>query len=350
MKKRNTTLLVLVFLKGFTPLQRSKLSKVTAILLAGGQIPPTVLSKILQDHLVKDGIALEFIMDVLKIWLGEKDSATVWASLRKAGLDSRLMDFFPTNKRSIENLTTTFKSNGLNQLLDYLITKTFIQEKSSVRHHFRPLNCRFLSYRSGLHGQFCNICLSSTILIPGVVFKSLGLETSLRGPSRSYRNSRLLGAQVGQMLKDGAQVKEIIPVVKEQMKKYSLPEQEVAVLLWTSLMTMMEWNKKEELVPEQAVKHLRQYTSLLSAFTRNAKSELALLVRVQEYCYDNMNFMKVFEKIVVLFYKTEVLSEDVILKWYKESHSPKGKSIFLDQTRKFIEWLQNAEEESEGED
>ncbi|KFM83397.1 Basic leucine zipper and W2 domain-containing protein 1, partial [Stegodyphus mimosarum] len=49
------------------------------------------------------------------------------------------------------------------------------------------------------------------------------------------------------------------------MKKYSLPEPEVAVLLWTSLMTMMEWNKKEEMVPEQAVKHLRQYTSLLSA-------------------------------------------------------------------------------------
>ncbi|GFU24312.1 basic leucine zipper and W2 domain-containing protein 2 [Nephila pilipes] len=281
---------VLVFLKGFSPLQRSKLGKVSAILLAGGQIPTTVLSKVLQDHLIKDGIALDFIIDVFKTWLGEKDSATVWASLRKAGLDSRLIDFFPMSKRSIENLNTTFKSNGLNQLLDYLKA----QENQSVK--------------------------------------------------------KELQQQVGQLLKDGAQVKEIIPVVKEQMKKYSLPEQEVAVLLWTSLMTMTEWNKKEELVPEQAVKHLRQYTSLLSAFTRNVKSELALLIRVQEYCYDNMNFMKVFEKIVVLFYKTEVLSEDVILKWYKEAHSPKGKSIFLDQTRKFIEWLQNAEEESEGED
>ncbi|KAG8186440.1 hypothetical protein JTE90_012361 [Oedothorax gibbosus] len=278
---------VLVFLKGFTPLQRSKLGKVTAILLAGGQIPPSVLTKVLQDHLIKDGIALAFIMEVFKIWLGEKDSATVWTSLRKAGLDSRLMDFLPVSKRNIENLTTTFKANGLNQLLDYLKA----QENQSVK-------------------------------------KELQL-------------------QVGELLKDGAQVKEIIPIVKEQMRKYSLPEQEVSVLLWTSLMTMMEWNKKEELVSEQAVKHLRQYTSLLSAFTRNAKAELALLLRVQEFCYDNMNFMKVFEKIVVLFYKTEVLSEDVILKWYKEAHSPKGKSIFLDQTRKFIEWLQNAEEESE---
>ncbi|GIY65742.1 basic leucine zipper and W2 domain-containing protein 1 [Caerostris extrusa] len=85
---------VLVFLKGFSPVQRSKLAKVTAVMLAGGQIPPTVLSKVLQDHLVKDGIALDFIMDVFKIWLREKDSATVWTALRKAGLDSRLMDFF----------------------------------------------------------------------------------------------------------------------------------------------------------------------------------------------------------------------------------------------------------------
>ncbi len=40
----------------------------------------------------------------------------------------------------------------------------------------------------------------------------------------------------------------------------------------------------------------------------------------------------------------DVLSEDIIMKWYKESHSSKGKSVFLEQMKKFIEWLQNAEE------
>jgi len=38
-----------------------------------------------------------------------------------------------------------------------------------------------------------------------------------------------------------------------------------------------------------------------------------------------------------------VLTEEVILKWYKEGHS-KGKTTFLEQMKKFIEWLQNAEE------
>jgi hypothetical protein len=46
----------------------------------------------------------------------------------------------------------------------------------------------------------------------------------------------------------------------------------------------------------------------------------------------------------VVFVTADVLSEEVILKWYKEGHSVKGKMLFLDQMKKFIEWLQNAEE------
>ena len=40
----------------------------------------------------------------------------------------------------------------------------------------------------------------------------------------------------------------------------------------------------------------------------------------------------------------DILSEEAILKWFRESHSQKGKSVFLEQMKKFIEWLENAEE------
>lgn len=40
----------------------------------------------------------------------------------------------------------------------------------------------------------------------------------------------------------------------------------------------------------------------------------------------------------------DVLSEEVILKWYTEAHVAKGKSVFLEQMKKFVEWLKNAEE------
>lgn len=40
----------------------------------------------------------------------------------------------------------------------------------------------------------------------------------------------------------------------------------------------------------------------------------------------------------------DVLSEEAILKWYNESHLAKGKSVFLEQMKQFVEWLKNAEE------
>jgi len=73
-------------------------------------------------------------------------------------------------------------------------------------------------------------------------------------------------------------------------------------------------------------------------------------LKVQEFCYENMNFMTAFQKIILLFYQAGIVSEESVLKWYKDGHSQKGKMHFLEQMKKFVEWLQNAEEESESEE
>ncbi|RWS27751.1 hypothetical protein B4U80_09052 [Leptotrombidium deliense] len=283
---------IIKFLKGFSAEDRLKLAKLTAILISGGQVPAHVLTSALQDHFVKDGIAIDFLVTVLQTWLNtpDKDAATVWTSLKKAGLDHKVMEFLPVSKRSPENLKNYFIKGGLEKLLD---------------------------------------------------FQKAGLSGTMK---------KELQNQVLKSVKDDTPVKEIIALVKEYIAKNNLPENEVSVLLWNTLMAAVEWNKKEELVAEQALKHLKGYTTLMAAFTQSAKAEMALIIRIQEYCYENMNFLKVFQKIIVLFYKTDVLSEDIIIKWYNESHSSKGKSVFLEQIKQFIEWLQNAEEESEGED
>jgi hypothetical protein len=70
-------------------------------------------------------------------------------------------------------------------------------------------------------------------------------------------------------------------------------------------MSNVEWNKKEELMSDQALRHLKAYTQLMAAFTQSAKSEIALMLRIQEYCYENMNFMNLFWKIIKLFYDGE---------------------------------------------
>ena len=72
-------------------------------------------------------------------------------------------------------------------------------------------------------------------------------------------------------------------------------------------MTGVEWNKKEELLQDQALRHLKQYLPLFAAFTNNFKSEINLLNKIQEYCYDNMNFLKTFNKIILLLYKSKLL-------------------------------------------
>ena len=258
---------IIVFLKAFTDEERLKLAKFCAILLSGGQINTYILSAALQDHLVKDGIASEFLINVLKTWQSEKDATQVWTALRKSNLDSKLLvcnensilvsnywfdsllsywqDFYPTSKRTQETLRTTFENAGLDLMVDF--------QKAQ---------------------------LGSTV-------------------------KRELQIKLSDLIGENASVKELIALVKESVLKYNLTEAEVAVLLWSTLMSAVEWNKKEDLVAEQALKHLKTYNPLLAEFTKSPKAELALLVRIQEFCYENMNFLKVFHKIVVLLYRSQ---------------------------------------------
>lgn len=278
---------ILMFLKAFTPAERNKLAMICGLFLAQGNIKANCLVVLLSDHLVKEGISMEFMIALWKVWLSMKDMNHVVSILRKAQLDKRLLEFLPSTKRTEENFEKQLEESGLKSLVEFQ-------------------------------------------------------RTIARGDTKKE-----LQEEIMELIKDSASVKEIELVCKESMKKYSLAEHEVVVLVWKCLMSSVEWNKKEELVADQAINHLKTYAPLLACFTTQGKSELALLLKIQDFCYENIVFMKAFQKIVVLFYKADVLSEDVVLKWYKESHLEKGKSVFLEQTKKFVEWLENAEEESD---
>lgn len=278
---------VLIFIKGFSELERIKLARMTALWISNGSVPPSVLLVLINEHLIKDNLALDFLLEVFVTWKQEKGLSSLMAALKRGGIESRLMEFVPQNKRTEENFRAVFEEKGLVDIV------------------------------------------------------------KLHKAQASQEAKRDLQQQLEEQLSEYRPIKEIIADIKEMAAKSGIPEHETITLVWTTVMSQVEWNKKEELVAEQALKHLKQYTPLFEAFTTTARSELALMLKVQEYCYGNMNFMKVFQKIILLFYKTDVLSEGVILKWYKEGHSVKGKMMFLDQMKKFVEWLQNAEEESE---
>nr|XP_023665466.1 basic leucine zipper and W2 domain-containing protein 2 isoform X1 [Paramormyrops kingsleyae] len=280
---------LLLFLKAFSEPEQTKLAILTGILLANGTLPPPILTSLFSDNLVKEGISASFAVKMFKAWMAEKDANAVTSALRKSNLDKKLLELFPANKQNVEHFSKYFTEAGLKELSDFLRVQ-----------------------------------------------QSLGTRKELQ-------------KELQERLSQDCPIREIVLYLKEEMKRNELQEQAVIGLLWTCLMNAVEWNKKEELVTEQALKHLKHYAPLLAVFSTQGQSELVLLQKVQEYCYENIHFMKSFSKIVVLFYKADVLSEGAILKWYKDAPAAKGKSVFLEQMKKFVEWLQNAEEESESE-
>jgi len=281
---------VIQFMKGFTELQRERLTIATYLFITSGLSTAACLAKITNEHLVKDGIALEFARMFFTTWLKEKDFASLVQTLKKAELDGKLLELFPVNKRSLDAFVKYFEEHGLNDIA-----------------MFQQNQCTRIA-------------------------------------------SKELKSKLKRMLNDETNTDKIISVCGEYSKEHHLPEHEISVLVWNTVMNAVEWNKKEDLLHEQALRHLKMYSVVLAEFTNSPKSEMALMLRVQVFCYENMNFLKYFQKIIMLLYKTDVLGEDTIIKWYKVDHGNKGKNVFLPQMEKMVAWLQSAEEESSEEE
>lgn len=281
---------ILVYLRGFSEDHRLRLAQITALWVTSGLIPPNTLPIVINEHQVKDSIALNFVLDIFATVKAEKGTNGVLTLLKRSGLETQLEQLFPANKRTPENIKNSFVSANLADIVTYLANMENAGAKKDIQ--------------------------------------------------RTLRSD----------IAEDKPVKEIIVDMRESVKKYGLQEAEAVAMIWSAVMSATEWNKKEDLVLEQALKHLKHYIALFSAFTTQSKSEMVLLNKTQEFCYDNQNFLKCFNKIVLLFYKTEILSEEVILKWYKDAHVQKGWTVYMDQMKKFIEWLEKAESESEEED
>lgn len=80
-----------MFLKGFTDIQRDRLTLATYLLISSNLLSPNCLNQILNGHLVDEGIALQFAKSFFTAWLSEKDPAALINTLKKAELDSKLM-------------------------------------------------------------------------------------------------------------------------------------------------------------------------------------------------------------------------------------------------------------------
>eukprot|EP00730_Choanoeca_flexa_P014493 TRINITY_DN6359_c0_g1_i1.p1 TRINITY_DN6359_c0_g1~~TRINITY_DN6359_c0_g1_i1.p1 ORF type:complete len:411 (+),score=133.98 TRINITY_DN6359_c0_g1_i1:25-1257(+) len=275
---------VLKFVKAFEPEQRTVLAKFVAQIMAGGDCSSKPLSSLFLDQLVKDGLAESFMFDLFRGWLAVSSINSLATSFRKSGMDAKLELMYPINKRSQEHLLDQLKqAEGLEQILSWQNS----QRSTAVKNE--------LSY------------------------KLIDAFKAEQKPS------------------------EVNELIQQTMKEVSLKETDVVTLLWTAIMESVEWNKKQDLVAEQALRQVHKYIPLLRTLTSTGKAQSLLMVKIQNYCFDNQNLLKVFVKIIMLLYHHEVLEEDSILEWYNEKHSSKGRSVFLEQSKDMVNWLQTAE-------
>lgn len=75
----------------------------------------------LQEHQVKDGLALNFFLDTLTTLKSEKGGAAVSNVIKKSGLESRLMEFFPpvSQQQTEDNFVKTFTERNLNEVVNF---------------------------------------------------------------------------------------------------------------------------------------------------------------------------------------------------------------------------------------
>merc|ERR1719216_779393 len=134
---------ILVYLKGFTDEERLRLAEITALWLATGQIPPTTLRVLINEHQVKDGM--------------------------------------------------TFKERNLGEVVTF--RKNYAAAES--------------------------------------------------------RNGVLV--MIKECIEDEKTPKEIIIELKDSVAKNNISEQDALIMIWNCVMSAIEWNKKEDLLQDQAL-------------------------------------------------------------------------------------------------
>lgn len=150
---------VLIFIKGFKPIERVKLARMTALWIGSGTVPPNVLAVLYNEHLIKDGIALDFLLELFVTLKQERGIPALITSLKKGQLENRLMEFFPLNKRTDENFIKTFTDRGLEDVIKLhkaQASQEAKRELQSVSLQFSFLNC-FIGIWQTLLMQFAFI-------------------------------------------------------------------------------------------------------------------------------------------------------------------------------------------------
>ncbi|KAJ3305798.1 hypothetical protein HDV03_000907 [Kappamyces sp. JEL0829] len=268
----------------------SKLASACGLFAASGLVSIGVLEALLKEHLTADGTALNFLTKTFQAYLSEHSVEHLTLSLKKADLDWRLSQFFPTRGETTSaQLTKHFSSHQLKGISDYVTRQQGLAVKDQV------------------------------------------------------------AATLKTMFAENKAASEIVAYLRSKVSENNWPENEIPSLIWSSLMSSIDWSSRGDQIEGGTIKILTQWGPTIALFCTSAKSELALLLHLQAFCYDDSRFLKHFRIIVQHLYKHDALSESAILYWYSKGASAQGKNTMLSQLEPFVNWLKAQDSDDEDE-
>uniref|UniRef100_A0A1D1YWA5 Eukaryotic translation initiation factor 5 n=1 Tax=Anthurium amnicola TaxID=1678845 RepID=A0A1D1YWA5_9ARAE len=102
-------------------------------------------------------------------------------------------------------------------------------------------------------------------------------------------------------------------------------------------------------VGKGVVKEVRKQLKYLSAAVQDEGSQVLLLQTIENFCVKSSpDALKEVALVLKLLYDEDVLEEDCIVQWFEKGLTGDNKSSQLwKNVKPFVEWLQNAESESE---
>lgn len=252
-------------------------------------IPPAEQMSDLTSHTASD-LALNFLDDVFRAYLAENTIDNLGSLLRKGGIRDPLL-FFPPQKRS---------------------------QPGVVTNHFKAAN------------------------LPSVA------EYWQKRANKDARDS--VTARLAEMRTDeSTNNEEIIDFLQEQRAKTGLAMEDYIPIIFDGLTKSIVWPTRSDQAEGQVIKEMTDAAPVLEPFSNTPKAQIALINKVQVWCYDEQRILKSFVGILKVLYNADVISDQAILYWASKGARPEGKDTFMKMAAPLVKYLEEQSDDEEEE-
>lgn len=292
---------ILKCLAVFEEAARANLAVAVGVMLSRQMLTPAVLKSLSTEAAISSGIALDFMTAIITSFLGEDGSSTekLMLLLKLAGIDTGTMvNMMPSGSRSAEALSEHFAALGLDKLVEQNERRVKIDKIRTIR--------------DGIHER--------QSAVPPTPAAEIAAFVAATQESTGLSNAAVVSAA------------------------------------WEGVIYDVDLTRKAQQNRTVLLTAVQKNSAILVLVCRTGDMEMELIHCVQQFVSADMELLKVaaFCDVLNLMYNNDVLSEDAILRWYRrsmrlEKGSAASASIIREQMLPFIQWLETAEEESDGE-